>query len=258
MADLQKELKIVGGRPIPKDPLAFFEYKKGSRIMLNITDSPSVWKADLSIAESFFADMIICPINSNIEEHANSLTIVHDVLQQRSRYPGVKDDPELGKIAKIWILPNKVHLGPAALSVMDDSQEALKLIFESLKTEYMIHVLKIEVCDGKEREILYKFLDQPTRPSLILVKWSEDLDDHMFTANCAGHIQNVGYALIGFENGYGLYMFRDQPLYDICSMKVPSLTNPIMDSIIQSVSDKLRPSTTTTTSAPTGETNSST
>jgi hypothetical protein len=245
MAELRNELKIVSGRPIPKDPLNFFQYKKGYRIMVTITDQSSVWKADLTIAESLFADMIICTPPSTTEDHGAVLNVVRDILHQRSRYPGVKEDPELEKISKTWILPHKVNLYSDLPAFLDDSISSLQQKFEILKDEPFIHFLKIEIAGGKEREILYKFMDQPVRPSLVLIKWSEDLDTHTATAYCAGHLQNLGYAMIGFENGYGLYMFRDQPLYDICSMKQPSLTNPIMDAILQSVNDKLSSTPTT-------------
>jgi hypothetical protein len=95
---------------------------------------------------------------------------------------------------------------------------------------------------------LYKFLDNGFRPSIILVKWSHDLDDHIPTAHCAGHLMNSGYALASLENGYSLYVFTDQVLYDITSMKTLGLKNPIMESILQSVSEnmQLEPPTTTT------------
>ena len=44
-------------------------------------------------------------------------------------------------------------------------------------------------------------------------------------------------ACIAYENGYGLYMFNDQVLYDICSLKEPSLKNPIMESLFSTVND---------------------
>jgi hypothetical protein len=240
MPSLRDEITIVNDRPIPKDPLAFFQYKKGTRIMVSIIDTPSVWRADLGIAERIFADMVICPTDINSRDsHNDVLEQTRAILQQRTKYPGVKENPELEKIAKTWILPHKIHLGPSAQDATTDFLVALQPLFETLKADPMVHFLKIEVADGKERELVYKVLDQALRPSLILVKWSNDLDEHTPTAYCAGHLLNTGYSLIAHENGYGLYMFRDQPLYDICSMKTPSLTNPMMDSLIQSVRDTI-------------------
>jgi hypothetical protein len=47
---------------------------------------------------------------------------------------------------------------------------------------------------------------------------------------------NCGYSLIALNNSYALYFFNDQVLYDICSMKNVNLKNPIMESLLQSVS----------------------
>ena len=88
--------------------------------------------------------------------------------------------------------------------------------------------------DGVERQFIYKFLDSGFRPSIILVKWSNDLDEHYATAHCGGHLVNSGYSLLSLENGYALYIFSEQTLYDICSMKTIGMQNPIMASIVQS------------------------
>jgi hypothetical protein len=256
MDSLKNEITIVNGRPIPKDPLNFFQYKKGSRVMVTITDSSSVWKNDLVIAERIFADMIITPCGSAADELETSVSTVRDILQQRMKYPGVKEDPELEKIAKTWILPNKLHAGPSADAIITDSVVALETFFEKLKIEPIIHFLKIELSNAQERQAIYKLLDQSMRPSLILVKWTHDLDENVPTANCGGHILNIGYSLVAYENNYGLYMFRDQPLYDICSMKTPSLNNPIMDSILQSVHAAYTKQSNIKTAPPSEETKS--
>jgi hypothetical protein len=153
----------------------------------------------------------------------------------------VKENPTLEQLAKTWIHPKKVHLGPEASAFLVPNGNAVQDVLTSvftmvnLKEEQRIHVLKVEVADGQERQLLYKLLDGGLRPSLLLVKWSHDLDDHIPTAHCAGHVRNVGYSFMMMEGDYALYMFTDQSVYDICSMKEVGLTNPFMDSILESV-----------------------
>ena len=191
--------------------------------------------------------MIICPFG-NLEENTTYLDKVKDVLKLRMKYPGVKEDPVLEKLAKTWILPTKVSMGPQAETFLASSESSVRDSFEPLfKTlnneSSMIHILKLELTEGKERAVLYKFLDNGFRPSLVLVKWSYDLDDNTSTAHCAGHLLNSGYSLIALENGYALYMFSEQVLYDITSMKIIGHKNPMMESILGSVSEYMKVTT---------------
>jgi hypothetical protein len=229
----------VRDRPIPKDPLNFFNFQSSSRVFVNITDSTSVWQTDLVLAERLFADMIVCPFNIEKETHEESIRITKDILKQRMKYPSVKETPDYEMIAKTWVLPGKVHSGPDAPSLLEHGDmtlhEKLEPFFKGLNiTNPVIHLLKIEVSNGIERQFIFKVLDSGFRPSIILVKWSNDLDEHYATAHCAGHLVNSGYSLVGLENGYGLYIFSEQTLYDICSMKTIGIQNPIMVSLIQS------------------------
>lgn len=240
----KKEFTTVNGRPVPKEPLSFFQYKKGNRLFVTIVDQPQTWVEDLPLAEKVFADMVICPFQSESEQHGEKLTVIQDVLKQRMKYPGIRDSPDLLKIAKTWILPQKLRVGPSADSWVGAHQDTIRgslaPLFTELELDGVIHVLKIEVANGRERSLLYSLLDAGFRPSLLLVKWGFDLDDHIPTAHCAGHVLNSGYSLVSLNEGYALYMFTEQTLYDICSMKNLSIENPMMASILESATEHLR------------------
>jgi hypothetical protein len=242
------QTQVVNGRPIPKEPLSFFQYNQGTRYFVTVAETPAVWRGDLVLGERFFSEMIVCPFTDSSNEHADELIKVKDILKQRMKYPGAKEDPAIEAIAKTWILPTKVTMGPNAESFLNSSESSVKDSFESLfKTmnndTSMIHILKLELSDGKERQVLYKFLDNGFRPSLILVKWSYDLDDHTATAHCGGHLLNSGYSLVAIEGDYTLYMFSEQVLYDITSMKSICLKNPMMESLLSSVSEYMKVTT---------------
>jgi len=242
---MENQIHCVRGRPIPKEPLNFYQFKQGNRLFLNITDSPSVWKDDLIIGERLFADIVLSTPQAVQESNQEELTHVQDILKQRMKYPGAREDPAIEAIAKTWVLPTKIHMGPTLeqlLSVEHDSvSKQLGEVMTKLSVQdSVVHFLKVELANGLERQVLYKLLDNGFRPSLVLVKWGFDLDDHVPTAHCAGHLLNTGYALIALENGYGLYMYIDHVFYDTCSMKKVGLENPFIDSLTSSVLEVVR------------------
>ncbi len=241
-----KDIVLVHERPIPKDTIVFFKDKQGPRLFITITDDPSVWKRDLAINERFFSEMVICPFQTPLPELTSQITTVQEILKQRSKYPGVKDDPDTLMVSKTWVLPNKIRCGPSVLDVGASSFDSLFApIFTELKMESVIHILKVELPNGMERRIVYTLLDSGFRPSLLLVKWSFDLDEHISTAHCAGHLFNTGYALMSYQNGYALYMYTDESLYDICSMKTVGLKNPILSELMNSFNETIQQSQST-------------
>ena len=253
MDAIAKEIICVNERPIPKDTIVFFQNKQGPRVFVTITNEPSVWKKDLAITERFFSEMIVCPFQKITEPVGAEIDKVKEILTQRAKYPGVKDDPEALMVSKTWVLPNKISLGPSALQFLQPNphigleencahsiQYNFKSVFERLKSEEMIHILKLELPAGLERSLVYQFMDSGFRPSLVMIKWSHDLDEHIPTAHCAGHLVNSGYALVSFQNGYALYMYTDESLYDICSMKTVGLQNPIFLELTNTMNESLQ------------------
>jgi hypothetical protein len=232
----------VRDRPLPKEVLSFFEYKQESRLFVCIADNTTTWRDDLILGERLFGDVVICAHGDALTELDAKLDETRDVLKQRMKYPGVKENPALEQIAKTWILPTKLFKGPSVSEILTTQEGSLPArftpIFETTRSErQIIHFLSVSCESGATRQVLYKVLDEGFRPSLLCVKWSHDMDDHIPTAHCVGHLLNVGYQQI-YQNdatGYALYMFSDQPLYDICSVKGVALRNPFMESLLQSV-----------------------
>ncbi len=246
------QVVLVRGMPILKDALSFFQYKQESRLFLTITDSIQAWQNDLILAERFFADMFVCPFQIDPSSQDAAHLTTADILKQRMKYPGVNDQPDLLQIAKTWVLPSKLHKGPDASLFLEPNEKAINNALEPVFTQIkmtesqVVHILKIEVGNGVERQFVYKILDSGFRPSIMLVKWSHDMDDHTATANCAGHLMNSGYSLFANENGYALYVFTEQTLYDICSMKTVGVSNPFISAITQEfhISQQKSPQTT--------------
>ena len=241
--DFSKDLICIKNRTIPKESLRFFQFKECERITVTITNNPDVWCNDLCIAERLFSHLIVLPAYSSSEHHQTMMDTVKTILKERLKYPNIKENPEQLELAKIWVRPTNIHMGPNistfANPVENPMYAALAPLFAELNIKPVIHYLKIEVPNGFERSIIYTVLDNGFRPSLLLVKWLHDIDDDNATAQCNGHLQNAGYRLISLQNGYALYYFIDQCLYDSCSYKSVGLKNPMITSIIDSVNDTI-------------------
>jgi hypothetical protein len=241
-SEIEALITTVRDRPLPKDSLSFFQYKQDIRVFLTVTDQTSVWRDDLIIGERLFGETVVCTTATAETEFDAAVAETRDVLKQRMKYPNVKENPQLEQIAKTWILPTKLHKGPSVTQLLQPQAESMKSalapFFTEIKAEQpVLHYVKIALESGATRQLIYKLLDDGFRPSLLCVKWDHDMDDHIPTAHCVGHLLNVGYSQI-YQNdatGYALYTFTDQTLYDICSVKGVSMTNPFMNSLLQSV-----------------------
>jgi hypothetical protein len=242
--DFSNDLICIKNRILPKEALKFFQYQQDTRICLTIASDPNVWRDDLCIAERLFSDLVIIPAYGELETHKAMYDKMKVILKERLKYPNVKENPEDLEVAKTWVLPAKLHMGPSITTfyypVENPVQKALAPIFSQLNVDPKIHYLKIEVANGFERNIIYTILDNGFRPSLFLIKWSNDIDEDNATAYCAGHLQSVGYSLISLQNGYALYFYSDQSLYDICSFKTVGVKNPILQSILESVKESIQ------------------
>jgi hypothetical protein len=240
--DLSGVIQFVNNRPIPKDFIMFFNSSNSEpRIFLNFSN-PESWKDDLGIAEKMFSETIIVPLDDSM---VADIEIGKDILKQRMKYPGVKENPELLKLAKTWVLPTKVHTGPNLNTLLTSDEKAFSTMLQPFFSKFKmasnrIGLVKIEINSDAERKIIYQLLDEGFRPSLLLVKWSHDVDEHYSTAYCAGHLHNSGYSLIALENDYFLYKFTDDVLYDTMSYKTVSLNNPILSNLSSQIIESLR------------------
>ena len=231
---IKSQLYEVAGRPFIKNPLQFFSNTKQTRILLTVTDTES-WKQDIELAEKMFGTILIST-DKNVD-----FQVYKDVLKQRLRYPNIKENPELLNLAKIWILPNKVHLVDEPHDFYKSYKNSLDKLESTLGLVEKLSFVKYELSDGSERMHIYKLLDEGHRPSLLCVKWTNDVDDHYATAYCAGHLCNAGYTLMYVQNGYYLYYYADDMAsYDTVSFKEVTYGNPIIQNLTDQFNEALK------------------
>lgn len=222
---LLEELTDVAGRPFIKNPLTFFMDTKATRTMLTICDTDS-WKKDFSIAEKLFGNIFVSASYDGFQEE---FQIHKDILKQRKKYPNIDAKEEYMETAKIWILPTKVHPAPTP------SQFQSNFPVDFLPPNDFLNVVKIEVSNGQERQILYSMIDSGVLPSLLCIRWSKDLDQDYPTAFCAGHLTNLGYVHVRVTGDYHLYYYTGNNLYDTVSFQEVYLQNPMVKGIVDSV-----------------------
>ncbi len=226
------ELTDIAGRPFIQNPLIFFMDTKASRSMLTICDSGS-WKEDLLLAEKLFGNIYI---SASYDGFSAELQVHKDILKQRKRHPEVESKEEYMRTSKIWILPTKVHECNPPSQLMADFKT------DFLPANDLLSVVKVELSGGKERAMIYSMIDGGVLPSLLLVRWSNDVDSHYPTAFCAGHLTNLGYIHVRVTGEYHLYYYTGNNLYDTVSFQEIYLQNPMVQEIIQSVLPLQKPS----------------
>lgn len=112
--------------------------------------------------------------------------------------------------------------------IWDISGQQISLKRINLEDTPRIDFCKIDFPD-LETNLLFGILNAGYRPGLFLIRWDHNPDEFTETMIAAGHLQNTGYKLIAIENGYFLYMFYDECLYEICSWQRTDANNPMYE-----------------------------
>jgi len=207
-------------------------------VFISVGSSPSP-VADLDIAET-----LGCPVhvwNFN-DAHTANWDEVRQVLKDRKRTSAANGFTE-GVDTK-WVLPKNVrsYTGiPGFYTAKSDAismvsvDNCVKQCTDTMKMdgEKRIDILKISLAEGGERSVLAAVLDTGYRPGLIMVKWSQMPDTHLFTTLTAGHLQNCGYTLLETNGDHFTYMFIDKCMYEICSWETNKSVNPLVTEILE-------------------------
>jgi hypothetical protein len=75
------------------------------------------------------------------------------------------------------------------------------------------------------------------RPSLLLINWLETPDTSTSSLLCAGHLQMLGYTLVGKEGSRFLYYYTDTNYYETCSWEQPAkrFENPFVSNLAKTI-----------------------
>ena len=190
--------------PVLKNLWDFFS-KKGSRtVFFSIGHSCSP-AAELHVSEN-----LGCKIQLFVDQGKMSQwEDVQTILKTRKT---TETTSEYAKHAiKRWVLPTNLIVHPFTPTFEKGEHNLKTIVEEKCKTldEARIDILKIEVND-ETAPILYGVFHYGFRPGLLLVSWEKTPDNSMESTLLAGHLQNVGYALVCKSGSNFLYYFNDR------------------------------------------------
>lgn len=164
-----------------------------------------------------------------------------DIFRRVSEQHEVEDsDPEWAQdLLDHWFLVKKAHFNekiPFRYSgslLVNGTQTTLAEV--DTKSNAQLDLLKIDY-PTFECTLLQSILEAGYRPGLLWVTWTNHPDEDTVSMLSAGHLQTLGYMLLGSEGNTFLYKFMDSCLYESCSWNVPGVQNPMIDTILKSMS----------------------
>jgi len=133
-------------------------------------------------------------------------------------------------LADVWIPANKLVFSTQipwshdGTLIVNDVQTSLTKI--STDKVPRVDICKIEY-PGLTYKIVYNILNAGYRPGLLYIHWDQHPDMGINAMLCAGHLQNCGYSLLAELDGYFLYRFIDQCVYERCSWARTDCANPL-------------------------------
>jgi hypothetical protein len=142
-----------------------------------------------------------------------------------------ENDPTwLTPLADVWIPPNKLLF----FTKLPWSHEGTLLVngVQTPLTKINVdEVPRVDICKieypGLTYALVYNILNAGYRPGLLYIRWDEHPDIGTNAMLCAGHLQNSGYGLAAEVDGYFLYRFIDECVYEKCSWARNDCINPL-------------------------------
>jgi hypothetical protein len=228
--------------PMIQNPWEFFS-EKGLKTVFVSVGTGSSCLPELDIAET-----LGCPIlKLDVPEDSAKWSEIKEILKSRK----ISDSTsEFAKVAsRKWVLPKNLlvescvpgfaqgsfHDGTAVRPWIQVLQEHCSYLALP-EGELRLDLLKVDKTPHQSM-ILHSLFDAGIRPSLILVNWNEAPDSDLRTTTTAGHLQMLGYALVGKEGTRFLYYYMDVNYYETCSWEgiAKHLENPMMSNLVRSL-----------------------
>jgi hypothetical protein len=242
-------IKLVGSKgsnPIPifEKLWDFFSLKGIKTVLISLGTSSSPL-AELEIAETLGCPLHIVEYNSEKLDNWNKVT---EILKNRKESDETRCSFTSEVINK-WVLPKNIRISNKLPHFFTGSIELSGNVIETINLNSYVEsicsamnistenarvdLLNIQLGDELEQSLLYSFLNNCYRPGFIIVNYTYNPDSHLLSTMVAGHLQNVGYTLIGTENSKFLYVFNDKNAYEYCSYEQKHVENPLIEEIIK-------------------------
>lgn len=231
--------------PMISNPWDFFSEKGPKTVFLSIGTGSSCLP-ELDVCET-----LGCPVlKLDTPETSRRWEDVKEVLKVRKLTPTTSEFAAAA--SRKWVLPKNIHIDScipgfhSGTLTHDGNQQPVKTWFELLQAHckqmglpddhVRLDILKIDTSPF-EASLLDSLWHSGFRPSLLLINWTSSPDSSLNTVLSAGHLQMLGYALLGKEGTRYLYYFTDVNYYETCSWETPArrFENPLMKNMAQSI-----------------------
>jgi len=230
----------TSSNPIPMiEKLWDFYSNKGIKtVFINIGSSSS------PIAELEIAAMIGCPLH--VIEWNEAKLAAWDSVKKTLNTRKASDLPFTKDVENKWVLPTNLRISNSlpffyngTLDVSGnintiDINIFVKNICDKMGiTEKRIDLFNIQTGNEIEIPLIFALLNSTYRPGLISIAYTHTPDSNLLSTQLAGHLQNIGYALIAKEEHKFLYMFKDNNAYEFASYEDTTVENPLIYEIIK-------------------------
>lgn len=204
----------------------------------------SIGTSSSPVAELEIADMLGCPLHV-VEWDEVKLAgwdSVKKVLNTRKS----TSISFTKNVENKWVLPTNLRISSALpffytgsidvsglINTIDINLYVKNICEKMAVSEKRIDLFNVQVGNEMEIPILFTLLNSTYRPGLICISYTHNPDSNLLSMQLAGHIQNIGYALIAKEEHKFLYMFKDNNAYEFASYEDTTVDNPLIYEIIK-------------------------
>lgn len=211
----------------------------------------SVGSGNTCVPDLDFAETIGCPlVKLDTPEFYKKWDEIRDLLKSRKISETTTDFAK--PAARKWVLPKNLIVEDCIPSMYDGSIEINGVTIKTRKWVDLVkeHCARIGLSEGELRLDAVKIDSSPFtslildslwqsgfRPSVLLINWIESPDTNTSSLLCAGHLQMLGYALVGKEGNRFLYYYTDTNYYETCSWEQPAkrFENPFVSNLAKAI-----------------------
>jgi hypothetical protein len=236
-----------GSNPLPiiEKLWEFFSSKGIKTVFISLGTSSS------PLAELEIAETLGCPVHvvEPNEEKRNLWNKVSQILKERKEIEETTCD-FTNEVLNKWVLPKNIRVsnelpfffsgvfetevGSVQTVNIDNYVSNICSSMNISKENSRIDFINIQLGSELEQSVLYCLTNSSYRPGLICVNYTNKPDSNLLSTQVAGHLQNIGYMLIGKEDNKFLYLYNDKNIYEFASYEDTKVDNPLMYEIIKS------------------------
>jgi len=201
------------------------------------------------LAELEIGEILGCPIHVVEPSDSNRelWNTVSEILKLRKTLQTDTRNSFTEEVENKWVLPKNVRVSNKLPFFFNGSLELSGNVVETVEWNTYVEdicknmnitprvdILNIQL-GSLEESVLYSFTNTCFRPGLIMVSYTNTPDTNLLTTQAAGHLQNIGYQLIGKTDNHFLYLYNDKNVYEYASYENKTVENPLLFEVLKSV-----------------------